>query len=145
MSKIPDGFAGRALSTQGNGYLKNLMPVLGRLDRKRHLIRNLQPVAFQRHHFARMICKHTNPPQSQIDQNLRADAALVLHESLPPRILFAALAAVVTNLRQRRFFGRTRINSKPAAGMMQVDEDAAIGRGNRRKRALDNLVAIARG
>ena len=144
MSKIPDGFAGRALSTQGNGYLKNLMPVLGRLDRKRHLIRNLQPVAFQRHHFARVVRKHSNPPQPQIDQNLRANTAFMLHEPLPPQILFRALTRMVTNRRKRCIFRRTRINSKSAPSVMQVHKHAAIGRSNRRQRPLDNLVAIAR-
>ncbi len=121
------------------------MPALRRFNRQRHLVRNLEAVTFERHHFARMIRKHANPPQPEIDQNLRADSALMLHESLPPRILFASFAPVITNLRQGRIFGRARINSKSAASVMQINKHAAIGRGNRRERPLDDLVAIARG
>ena len=108
------------------------MATLRRFNRQRHLICNLEPITFERHHFARMIRKHANPPQSEIDQNLRADSALVLHESLTSRIVLATFASMVTNLRQRGVFGRTRINSKSAAGVMQVHEHAAIGRCNRR-------------
>jgi hypothetical protein len=47
--------------------LENLVPTPCRLNRQRDLIRNLQPVTFQRYHFARMIRKHAYPPQSEID------------------------------------------------------------------------------
>src|ERR1700723_2298524 len=139
MSKIPHGHAGpcplepqqrAAYITQLNGRklsclaaLQKLMPAPGSsLNRQRHLVRDLKAVTFERHHFARMIRKHANPSQPEIDQNLRANSALVLHEPLPPRILFAALSPVIANLRQRSFFRRTRIDSKSAPGVMQVDE-----------------------
>ena len=50
----------------------------------RHLVGDLQAVAFQRDHLARMIGEHANPPQSQINQYLRADSAFALHQPLAP-------------------------------------------------------------
>src|ERR1700746_187311 len=99
------------------------MPAPGSsLNRQRHLVRNLEPVSFERHHFAWMVREHANPAQPKIDQNLRADSAFVLYEPLTPGILFTALAPVIANLRQRRIFRRTRINSKSAPGVMQVNK-----------------------
>ena len=68
--------------------------------RQRHLIDDLQAVAFERDDFARMIRQHANPPQSQIDQDLRADAAFVLHQALAPEVLIDFAARVINDARQ---------------------------------------------
>src|SRR5271168_4820035 len=91
-----------------------------------------------------MIRQHANPAQSQIDQNLRADAAFALHQALTSQILIELAALVKADLRQPLAFVHARIDLKSAAGVMQVDEHAAPRLSNRAERPLDNRVAIAR-
>ena len=55
-------------------------------ERQRDLVGDLQAVAFERDHLARMIGEHAQLREAEIDQNLRADAALMLQQALPRRV-----------------------------------------------------------
>ena len=80
-----------------------------------------------------MIRKHTNILQSEINQNLRPDPALVLHHALPRRLAVELSAGVQVNLRQSPRLVRL-LNTKTAAGVMQVQENASAFFRNRIQR-----------
>ena len=83
--------------------------------------------------------------ESQIDQNLRADAAFVLQHPLARDVLIELAARVIQNARQRARRGRRRVDSKSSSGVVQIDKHAAILGGDGFERALDDFVAIALG
>jgi len=110
---------------------------------QRHLIRDANPVAFQSHNFLRMVGKYANIFQPQINQNLRANAALVLHHALSCRLAIQLPARMKMNLRQHtRLLGD--LNPKPTPGVMQIQKYAAVLFGNRFQRTRNQLRAIAR-
>src|SRR5208282_4912935 len=165
---VPDGFAGRLPSCpecRGEGCaaslaacsyadsqtarvsrmmdLKDLVCFLRGLNCEGYLLRNLDAVAFQRHNFARKVREHANSPQAEVFQDLRADSALVLDHALHAGIALHVPALVVKNSRQRGALFRARVDSKSSARVMQIDEHAAVLRGNRFQRSLHHLAAIA--
>lgn len=114
-------------------------------DGERYLIGNFEAVAVERHDFLRMVREHANSAQTEINQNLRADSAFTLQQALAIEVAVNFPALVDRDFRQRAFFGRRGVNSKAAAGVMQIDKNAAIGAGDCVERAVDELIAIARG
>ena len=55
---------------------------LGSFDAQRHLVGDADAVAFQSDHLLRVIRQHAYISKAEVDKNLRADAALVLHHAL---------------------------------------------------------------
>src|ERR1700688_923798 len=92
-----------------------------------------------------MIGQDAQALQSQIDQNLRADTALVLQEALPRDIHVDLLARVVHDSRERARGGRGGVDAEASPRVVKVDEYAAIFPDNGFERTLDNFVAIAFG
>src|SRR5574340_975786 len=62
------------------------MGELGLYDSDGHLLGNLQPITFERHHLAWVVRQDADRAEAQINQNLRADAALALHHALPAEV-----------------------------------------------------------
>ena len=90
------------------------------------LVGDGQAVAFERDDFARMVGEHAQILQSEIDQDLRADAAFVLQQALPRDVLIELAARVVQDARQRARSGRGGVDAEAAARVVQVDKHAAI-------------------
>ncbi len=89
-----------------------------------------------------MIGDHADVFQSQVDQDLGANAAFVLHHALAGRFAIELAARVEMNLRKRaRRFGR--VDGEAAAGVMQVQENAAPFVGNFFQGLGDEFGAIA--
>src|SRR6202040_1120939 len=100
---------------------------------------------FERNYFFGVVGQDAQGLQSQIDQNLRADAAFVLQEALPCDIHVELYARVIQDARQRPRSGRGSVDPETSPRMMQVNEHAAILADDGFERALDNFVAIAFG
>src|SRR6185437_6237658 len=148
-ASVREGDAGEKSSGTGSfpntAKLERLVGAAGgRIECERNLVGDFEAVAFERDHAARMVGEHADALQSQINQNLRADPAFALHEALPAEILFAALARVIQDARKRGAFLR-RFDLESAAGVVQIDEHAAILRGDSRERSLDCGAAITGG
>ncbi len=111
-------------------------------NRERNLLDDFEPISFKGHDAARMVRQHTDAAQTEIDQNLSADSALALDDSLRAWILLAGFARVETNRRKSRAFGGLRIDFEAAAALMQIDKNAAILFGDSRKRLVDGGPAI---
>src|SRR5262249_44467124 len=78
------------------------------------------------------------------DQDLRADAAFVLDHALAGRFAIELAAPVKMNLRQRAgLLGR--VDGETAAGVMEVQKDAAIFSSYGFQRERNEFPAIARG
>ena len=120
---------------------EQLMGFPGLLDMQGDLVGDGDAVAFEGDNFFRVVGENANVFQTQIDQNLRADAAFVLDEALACGRTIELSAGVNMNLRENAGFGGS-FNSKTASGVMQVEKNAAIFFGNGRQRARDELVAI---
>ena len=118
------------------------MRLAARFHTQRHLIGNRYAVAFQRDNFLRMIRQHANILQPQINQNLCANPAFVLHHALPRGFAIKLPARVHMNLRQYPRLGRL-LNAKPATRVMQVQKYATILFRNRIQRKRNQLRAVA--
>src|SRR4051794_25056177 len=95
------------------------------LHAQRHLIGDGDAVGFEGYNFFGVIGEYANIFEPQIDQYLRADAAFVLHHALARGLAVELTARVKMNLRQSpRLAGL--LDAKAAAGVVQVDKDAAI-------------------
>src|SRR5690242_8089411 len=114
----------------------------GLFDSEWDLIRDADAVAFEGHHFFRMIGQHADVLQSQIDQDLRADAAFVLDQALARGLAIELAPLVKMNLRQRPRLSRS-VHRKAAPSVMEVQEHAPIFTGDSFQRARDKLRAIA--
>ena len=106
-------------------YLKALMRGLRRRKLQRNLVGDANAVAFQRDHILRVVGDHANIFEAEVNQHLRADAALVLHHALARRLAIELPARVEMNLGQGAGSFR-RVDSVAAASMMEIQEDAAI-------------------
>ena len=116
-----------------------------RCGSERDLVGDGQAVAFERDDFSRVIGEHAQVLEAEIDQDLRADAAFVLQEALPRDIHVELAARVIQDARQRARSGRGGVDAEASAGVVQVDEHAAILPDDGFERALDDFVAIAFG
>ena len=104
-----------------------------------------QAIAFERHHFSRVIGEHAQALEAKIDQDLRADAAFVLYQPLPRDVLVELAARVIQNMRQHVRRGRGGVNPEAPPPVVEIDEHAAILGHDGLERAFDDLVTVAFG
>src|SRR5438445_6464886 len=89
-----------------------------------------------------MIGEDANVLEAEVDQDLRADAAFVLDHALARRFAIELTTFVKMNLREHAgFLGR--IDTETAAGVVQIEKDAAVFLGDGGQRTRDKLAAIA--
>lgn len=98
---------------------------LGSFDAQRDLICDGDAVAFQRDDFFGMVGENPNVSEAEVDQDLRAYSAFVLHHALASGLAIELASLVYMNLWQRaRLFGG--IDGEATAGVMKIKEHAAI-------------------
>ena len=115
-----------------------------RFDAERDLVGDADAVALEGYDFFRVICQDANILQAEVDQDLRADAALVLDHALAGWLAVELAAFVNMNLGQHAScFGR--IDTESTAGVMEIEENAAVLLSDGRERLGNKLVAIAGG
>ena len=111
---------------------------------KRGLLGDFETIAFEGDDLARMVGEDANAAQAEVDEDLRADAALALHEALAAKVLVDFRARVELDARERVVcFFDGRVDAKAAAAMVQVDEDATIFGGDGFQGAVDDFAAVA--
>ena len=114
-------------------------------QQQRDLVGDFQAVALEGDDFAGMVGEDADAAQAEVDQNLRADAAFALHQTLASQIVVEFFALVESDARELGAVRFARIDLKSAAGVMQINEDAAVGLGDGCERAVDYGAAIAGG
>jgi hypothetical protein len=89
------------------------------------LVGDADAIAFESYHLFGMVGQDANVFQTQIDQNLGADAAFMLHHALASWLAIELTALVETDLGKgtRCFAG---FDSEASAGMVKVEENAPI-------------------
>src|SRR5260370_460229 len=112
------------------------------VDAQGNLVGDADAVAFEGNDFFRMIGEDANVLEAEIDQDLRADAALVLNQTLAGRLAIQLSALVEMDLRKRAGFFRG-IHGESAPGVVKIEENAAVFLGDSGKRAGDELGAVA--
>ena len=116
---------------------------LGLPDIQRHLIGDRDAVSFESDNFFGMVREHANIFQSEINEDLRADAAFVLHHALTRRFAIKLATRMNVNLgKLARFLWL--FNAETAACMMQIEENASLFFGNGFEGPRDKILAIAR-
>src|SRR5262249_50362841 len=104
---------------------EKLMRGFDGFNAERHLVGDGDAVAFECDNFFRMICEHPDVPEAKIDQDLRADAAFVLHHTLTSRFPVELTARVNVNLWKLAGFFRL-LNAEAAPSMMQIQKYAPL-------------------
>jgi hypothetical protein len=94
-------------------------------DAQRDLIGNADAVAFQGDDFFGVICEDANVFETEVNQNLRADAAFVLHHALAGRLAIELAALMEMNLRKRAG-SLGGLDAEAAAGVVEVEKNAAV-------------------
>lgn len=123
----------------------------GFVDAQGNLIGNTDSVAFERNNFLGVVGEDANVAEAEVNQDLGADAAFVLHHALASGFAIELTTLVQMNLRKstgggvRRgsAAGGARFDAKAAAGVMKIEQDAAILLGNGFKRTRHEFAAIA--
>lgn len=115
------------------------------VDAERDLVGDGDAVAFEGDNFFRMIGQNANVLEAEVDQDLRADTAFVLDHALTSGFAIELAALVKVNLRKRARGGVGGIHAEAAAGVMEIEKDAAIFLSDGGKRARDEFAAIAGG
>src|SRR5271155_1255030 len=124
----------RSQKCHSERWLKALVRWLRLVDTQRYLVGDTDAVAFEGDNFLRMISQNPNILQPQVDENLRADAAFVLHHAQAGGFAVQLAALMKMDLRQHaRFLGG--VDAKAAAGVMEIEENAAVFFGDRGQRA----------
>src|SRR5215469_6392496 len=95
------------------------------VDAQRDLIRDGDAVDFEGDYFFRVVGEDANVLEAEVDQDLRADAAFVLHHALASGFAVELAALVKMNLRQRAGF-LCGIHGEAPSRMMQVEENSTI-------------------
>src|ERR1700761_1697798 len=97
---------------------------LGSFDAHRHLVGDADTVAFERDHFFRMIREDANVGETEIDQDLCADAAFMLHHALTRGFAIKLPTAMKVNLWQcsRRV---SRFDAEAASGVVEIEKYTA--------------------
>src|SRR5256885_7704747 len=90
-----------------------------------------------------MVGEDADVAEAKVDQDLGADAGLVLNEALAGGFAVELAARVNVNLRELSGFVGL-VDAEAAAGVMEIEEDAAIFLGDGFERALDEVLAVAR-
>src|SRR5260370_22343051 len=112
------------------------------VDAQGNLVGDVDAVAFEGNDFCRMIGEDANVLEAEIDQDLRADAALVLNQALAGRLAIQLSALVEIDLRKRAGFFRG-IHRESAPGVVKIEENAAVFLGDSGERAGDKIGADA--
>src|SRR5271154_3535523 len=123
-------------------WLQALVRRLGLVDTQWYLVRDANAVAFKGDDLFRMIGQNPNILQAQVDEDLRADAAFVLHHAQAGGFAVQLAALVKMNLRQHaRLLGG--VDTEATAGVMEIEENAAVFLGDCGQRARHQFAAIA--
>jgi hypothetical protein len=96
-----------------------------RFDVEGNLVGDADSVAFEGNYLFGMIGQDANIFQAEVDQNLGADAALVLHHALAGGLAVELAAFVNMNLGQHASC-LGRIDTESTAGVMEIEENAAV-------------------
>ena len=123
--------------------LQHLVCRFLRGEGKGNLVGDFEPVALKRHDFARMVREDADRAQSQVAQNLRADAALTLYEPLAAQVLIELAPRVEPDPRELACGVSGQVDLKTSSRVVEIDEDAAFFARDRGKGLLDDFVAIA--
>ena len=98
---------------------------LGSFDAQRDLICDGDAVAFKRDDFFWMVGENPDVFEAEVDQDLRAYSAFVLHHALASGLAIELASLMKMNLWQRaRFF--SGIDGEAAAGVVKIEEHPAI-------------------
>ncbi len=84
-----------------------------------NLVGDADAVAFEGDDFLGVVGEDSDIGEAEIDQNLRANAAFVLHHALARRLAIELAAGMKVDLRQGSGSFR-RINGEAAAGVVQI-------------------------
>ena len=104
---------------------EDLVGGLWRSDAQGDLVGDGDAVAFQRDDFFGMVGENPNVSEAEVDQDLRAYSAFVLHHALASGLAIELASLVYINLWQRaRLFGG--IDGEATASVMKIKEHAAI-------------------
>ena len=117
-------------------HLERLVGFFWLLDAKGDLIGDADAIAFEGNDFFRMIGQDTDVFQAEVDQDLCAYAAFVLHQTLARWRAIKLAARVHVDLRKHAGFGGG-FDAKSASGVVQVKKDAPVFFGDRRQGAGD--------
>ena len=99
-----------------------------------NLVGDADAVAFEGDDFFRMISEDSDVLKTEVNQDLRADAAFVLDHALAGRFTIKLAALVEMNLRQRAgFFGGFDTEATPR--VMQIEKNATVFLGDGCQRA----------
>ena len=94
-----------------------------------NLLGNVQAIALQRDHFSRVIGENTQIFQSKIDQDLRADSALMLELAFSRDVLPKLVSRVIQDVGQRAGCAERRrrgVDSESSSCMVKVDKHATV-------------------
>ena len=119
-----------------------MVSFFGLLYAQRDLVGDGDTVAFQGDNFFGVIGQHTYIFEAQVNQDLRADTAFMLHKALARGRAVELAARVNMNLRKRAGFARG-FDAEAPPGVVQIEKNAAIFFGDGRKRTGDQFVAVA--
>src|ERR1700694_6136585 len=108
--------------------LKSLVRALLRARQNGHLVGDGEAVAFECDYFPRMIREHAQALETEVDQDLRADAAFMLQQALPCDVLVELPARVIQNMRERAGSGSSGFNSEAAPCVVQINKHSEIFR-----------------
>jgi len=114
------------------------------VDAQRDLIRDGDAVAFEGDYFFRVVGEDANVLEAEVDQDLRADAAFVLHHALAGGFAVELAARMKMDLREATSDG-IRVDAETPARVMQVEKHAAVFLGDGCERELDQIMAVAGG
>jgi len=90
-----------------------------------NLVGDADAVAFEGDDFLGVIGDDADIGEAEVDQDLRANAAFVLHHTLAGRLAIELAAGMKVDLRQGPGSFR-RVNGVAAAGVVQIEKYAAI-------------------
>lgn len=113
------------------------------MSREGNLVGDGDAISRESDNFARVIGEHTNVCEAEVAQDLRPDAAFMLHHSLASDVAIELTTPVVTDAGQRAHGGWSGIDTKSTAGVMQIDEDSAAFRRDSLERLGNDVAAIA--
>ena len=108
-----------------HGGLQALVSGLGCGELQGNLIRDADAVAFEGDDFLGVIGDDADVGEAEVDQDLRADAAFVLHHALTGRFAIELPACMIVNFRQGSGSFR-RIDGVAAPGVVQIEKHAAV-------------------
>ena len=98
---------------------------LGGFDAQGDLVGDADAVAFQGYYFFRVIGQDADVFQAQVDEDLRAYAALVLNHALAGGFAIELAALVEMNLGQGAG-GFGGFDAEASTGVVEIEKDAAV-------------------